>query len=69
MVFVATHLAAAIGCCYYPFHDVPRNTLILCAVLFQFAEFSSVTIHCGDALLAHYNPAQHHYRLPPLVLA
>ncbi|KAI0726911.1 fatty acid desaturase-domain-containing protein [Fomitopsis betulina] len=40
MVFVATHLAAAIGCCYYPFHDVPRNTLILCAVLFQFAEFS-----------------------------
>ena len=42
-VFVSTHLAAAIGCYFYPFYMVPRSTLILCVVLFQFAEFSSVS--------------------------
>ncbi|EPS96663.1 hypothetical protein FOMPIDRAFT_1130006 [Fomitopsis schrenkii] len=38
--FVATHVAAAIGCYHYPIYDVPRNTLILCVVLSQLAELS-----------------------------
>ena len=68
-VFVATHIAAAIGCYFHPFHSVPRSTLMLCVVLFQFAEFSSVTICSCDALLIHRFLGQHHYRLPPPVLA
>lgn len=68
-VFVATHIAAAIGCYFHPFHSVPRSTLILCFVLFQFAEFSSVNIRSCDALLAHHFLGQHHYRLPSPVLA
>lgn len=55
--FVATHVAAAIGCYHYPIYDVPRNTLILCVVLSQLAELSSVTTHSCEALLAHHIPA------------
>lgn len=55
-VFVATHLAAAVGCYFYPFYAVPRSTLVLCIVLFQFAEFSSVTIRPFRAPFAHHFP-------------
>ncbi|KZT73326.1 hypothetical protein DAEQUDRAFT_662387 [Daedalea quercina L-15889] len=40
LIFVATHLAAAIGCYLYPFYRLSGYTVILCVVLFQMGEMS-----------------------------